>query len=155
MNCDDIKMMISEYLDNELPKEKDGILFTHLSSCSECREEFKSQNIIQHQVKLHKKQVPDRLEERVFNSIKQRQNQPSQTWLTRPMPVYVNYLLGIVIILIALFSYMQISALRYDLNNFQDRYDTAIERIQIQSQQMNLMMNNMPAVRITSNPAKL
>jgi LmbE family N-acetylglucosaminyl deacetylase len=37
--------------------------------------------------------------------------------------------MGLVILALILFSYLQISALRYDLNNFQDRYSNALERI--------------------------
>lgn len=156
MNCENILMMISLYLDNELPKEQEAFLFTHLSSCPKCREEFKQQNLIQHEIKINKKKVPEKLEERIFNSVKKKQTPSFQNLLTRPIPVYFSYLLGVVLIVIVLFSYLQISALRHDLNNFQDRYDSALQRIQLQTQQMNLMMSNMPAaVQINGNPSKL
>lgn len=155
MSCNDIKIMINEYLDNELPKGKDGVLFTHLSTCSECRDEFRQQNLIQHELMLHKLKVPDSLEERIFNSIKQRNRVSPSVMLAKPIPVYISYILGIVILTLMIFSYFQISALRYEVNIFQDNYESAMERIQIQTQQMNLIMNNMPAVQITGNPVKL
>ena len=73
MNCDDIKMMISDYIDNELQKEKEGFLFTHLASCRDCREEFKLQNQMQHEVKVNQKEVSGKFEERIFNSIERRE----------------------------------------------------------------------------------
>lgn len=154
MNCDDIKLMISEYLDDELPKGKDIILFTHLSGCTECREEFKHQNLIQHTVKLNRREVSGRLEQRIFNSI-QNEKRISVKWIARPVPAYINYILGLIIVLITLFSFMQVSSLRYDLNDIRARYDTAIDRIQYQSRQMDLIMNNVPAVRITGQPVKI
>ena len=72
MNCDNIKMMISDYLDTELPKGEEGFLFTHLATCSDCREDFKQQQLIQHEVKVNQKEVSEKFEERVVDSIELR-----------------------------------------------------------------------------------
>ena len=155
MNCHDIKMILSDYIDNELPKEKEGFLFSHLANCGECREEFKQQTQIQHEVKINQKEVSEEFEKRVFDSVRERRTTFTQRWITKPTPVYVNYVLGVVIIAITLFSFLQLSSLKNDLNNFQERYESAVERIQVQSQQMNLMMSNMPAVQISRRPPKM
>lgn len=141
-------MMISDYIDNELLKGEEGFLFTHLANCSECREEFKVQNQIQHEVKIHRKEVSENFEKRVFNSLQQRRKTFAQRWITKPTPVYVNYVLGFVIILITLFSFLQLSSLRYDLNSFRERYEASLQQMNYQASQMFLMMNSMPAVEI-------
>jgi predicted anti-sigma-YlaC factor YlaD len=148
MNCDNIKMMISDYLDNELPKEKEGFLFTHLSTCSDCREEFKQLQLIQHEVKVNQKEVGEKFEKRMFGSLSGRKMSFSQRWITKPTPVYVNYALGLVIIVITLFSFLQLSSLKYDLNIFQLRYEASLQQMNYQASQMYLMMNSMPAVEI-------
>ncbi|MDP2362910.1 MAG: zf-HC2 domain-containing protein, partial [Ignavibacteria bacterium] len=145
MNCDKIKMMISDYLDNELPKGEEGFIFTHLADCSDCREEFKMQNQIQHEVKFNQKEVSEKFEERVFNSVRERKTTFAQRWITKPTPVYVNYVLGVVIIIISLFSFLQLNSLRYDLNSFQERYETSLQQLNYQASQMFLMMNSIPA----------
>lgn len=155
MSCDNIKMMISDYIDNELPKGEEGFLFTHLANCSDCREEFKIQNQMQHEVKVNQKEVSGKFEERIFNSVRERKQTFARRWITKPTPVYVNYVLGIMIIVITLFSFLQLSSLRYDLNSFQERYESAIDRVQFQTQQINLMMNSIPAVQITGHPVKM
>lgn len=155
MNCDDIKLMISEYLDNELTKEKESFLFTHLSSCDECREEFKMQNSIQYEVKIHQKEVSEKFEQKVFDSIQNREKPFIQKWFTKPTPAYINYVLGIVIVVITLFSFLQLNSLRNDLNNFQEKYEVAFDKIQFQAQQINLMMNSIPAVQIIGYPVKM
>jgi len=155
MNCDGIKLMISEYLDDALLKEKEVLLFTHISICANCREEFKQQNLIQHTVKINQRDVPGRLEDRIFDSIRHGENKQQYRWFAKPVPAYINIILGIVLVIIVLFSYLQVSSLRYDLNDIKVRYDTALERIQYQSQQMNLLMNNAPAVKITGQPIKI
>ncbi len=149
MNCNDIKLMISEYLDNELTKEKEAFLFTHLSSCDECREEFKQQNLIQHEVKINQKEVNEKFEQRVFDSIQNKEQPIIKRWITRPTPVYVNYLLGVVIIVITLFSFLQLSSLRYDLNDYQQSYIESVTEIQSKTNQINFIMNSLPTATVT------
>ena len=148
MNCDDIKLMISEYLDGELGKEKEAFLFTHLSSCSDCREEFKIQNSIQHQTKLNQQEVSDGFEKRLFASVEARNKTFAHRWITKPTPVYFNYLLGVIVIAITLFSFMQTASLRNELYAFQLRYENSLQQINYQSMQMYNMMNSLPAVEI-------
>lgn len=94
MTCDDIRIMIYEYLDGELPKEKEAFLFIHLSNCVECREEFKQQNLIKHEVHIHQKEVSGRFEKRVFDSVKSSNKTFMKNYITRQSPVYFNYMLG-------------------------------------------------------------
>ncbi|MGA7720959.1 MAG: zf-HC2 domain-containing protein [Ignavibacteriaceae bacterium] len=155
MKCDEIKLMISEYLDDELSKEKEIMLFMHISGCPDCREEFKHQNLIQHTVKLHQHEVSDRLEQKIFNSIKDEKKSSVYKLINSPVPVYINFILGLVIVIIALFSFLQLTSLRNDLNDINAKYNTALEGIQYQSQQIDLMMSNMPAVKITGQPVKI
>jgi hypothetical protein len=141
-------MMISVYIDNELPKEQEGFLFTHLASCCECREEFKAQTKIEHEIKINQKEVNGKFEKKLFDSIRERKTAFSESWITKQTPVYLNYLLGAVIIVIMLFSFLQVASLRRDLNLFQERYEASIRQMNYQAGQMYLMMNSIPAVEI-------
>jgi anti-sigma factor RsiW len=38
MKCEDIQLMMSAYIDDSLDSESQGTMFTHLVTCSECRE---------------------------------------------------------------------------------------------------------------------
>lgn len=148
MNCHDIKLMISEYLDGELSNEKESFLFTHLSSCGDCREEFKIQNSIQHQTKINQKEVSGDFEKKLFAEIEKQEKTFAHRFITKPTPVYINYLLGLIVIAITLFSFMQTASLRNELYAFQLRYETSLEQINYQSMQMYNMMNSLPAVEI-------
>ncbi len=148
MNCGDIKIMIFEYLDSELNKEKEAMLFTHLSACAECRDEFKLQNLIKHEVQIHQKEVTGNFEKRVFETIKHKRKTLAQKYFTRQSPVYFNYMLGGVIIIIVLLSFLQIGSLRTDLNGFQERYENTLLQMQNQTRQWNAIINSVPAVRI-------
>jgi len=148
MNCEDIKLVISDYLDGEFSKEQESFLFTHLASCSDCREDFKIQSSIQHTTKTNMKEVPESFEKKLFAGIEKEEKTFANRWITKPTPVYFNYILGVVILALTLFSFYQISTLRYDLNVFQSRYETSLQQINYQSMQMYNMMNSLPAIEI-------
>ena len=147
MDCEQINLMISEYLDNELDKGKEGILFSHLSKCSECREEVETQNLIQNKIKLHQKEVSERFEEKIYSSIKNKMH--VQAPVAKRAYIYSSYTLAFVVSVIALISFLMFSSIKSDLNKLEQKYGAAVERIQFQNQQLNLMMRNMPAVQIT------
>lgn len=149
MNCDDIKLMISEYIDNELTKEKEAFLFTHLSSCTDCREEFKMQNSIQHEVKINLKNVGERFEQKVFDSIQKKEQPLIKRWITKPTPAYINYVLGFAIIMITLFSFLQFSSFKDDLNNYQESYMKSVVEINSKTNQINFLMNSLPTATVT------
>jgi predicted anti-sigma-YlaC factor YlaD len=153
MNCDDIKMLVSDYIDNELTKEKEAFFFAHLSSCPDCREEFKLQNRIQHQVQANQKEVNDKFEKRLYTSIQNKQKTFNSNRLTKQSPVYVNFILALFVLAITIFSFLQVGSLRNDLKLFQQRYEASIQQINYQSMQMYQLMNSMPAVEIQTQRA--
>jgi predicted anti-sigma-YlaC factor YlaD len=42
MNCKEVRILFTELYDNELNQEMSSILKRHLSSCSECKVEYKT-----------------------------------------------------------------------------------------------------------------
>ena len=148
MECERYLMLIQEYIDEELPKGSEGDLFTHLSICADCREDFKQQNIIKHAVKISQKEISPALEKRVFENIKTTQKSFAHKYLTRQSPVYINYILGAMLLVLILLSLFQISSLRGDLNDFKQQYETASLQLQNQSRQFNAVLNSIPAIKI-------
>jgi predicted anti-sigma-YlaC factor YlaD len=148
MNCDNIKIMVCEYIDGELPKGKEAILFTHLSGCSECRDEFKQQNLIKHEVQIHQREVTDKLEKRVFETIKSKRKTFAQKFITRQSPVYFNYMLGGIIIIIALLSFFQIGSLRADLDDFKGKYSLSLGEQNELMQKINSLLINQSPVKV-------
>ncbi|HTP13974.1 MAG TPA: zf-HC2 domain-containing protein, partial [Bacteroidota bacterium] len=47
MNCDDYQRDFSRLMDNELGEEECASLFTHMGTCSTCREFFRTSMLIQ------------------------------------------------------------------------------------------------------------
>ncbi|HEX2983955.1 MAG TPA: zf-HC2 domain-containing protein, partial [Ignavibacteriales bacterium] len=69
MNCDKYQIMIQEYGDNELPKEKEYDMFLHLAECPECREFFKQIRTISASLKKGEAEVPDSVEKAILETI--------------------------------------------------------------------------------------
>ncbi len=137
MNCDNIKMMISDYLDNELPKEKEGFLFTHLATCSDCREEFKQQQLIQHEVKVNQKEVSEKFEERVFSTISHNYKVINTRILTQKSFIAISSIAAIFLLIASIFLYAQST-------KFQKRLQDASKQIDFQNRAIKALMVTIP-----------
>ncbi|MBI9073013.1 MAG: hypothetical protein JEY94_15535 [Melioribacteraceae bacterium] len=69
MGQNDLKIMINEYFDGELDKEKETLLFTRLSLDDEARDYFKDLNMIKTATEQTLEEFPFGLEERIMYSV--------------------------------------------------------------------------------------
>jgi|GEM_PF-1357492 len=148
INCEVFDIMISEYMDNELPKEREASLFAHISVCENCRHEFKQQNMIKYEISKNKEAFPEELEQRIFSSIKERAPQPLYNRFNKPISVFVSYGMAVILVVIIMFSFWQIQKMRTEVGTLREAYRVSYERVQTQTREMNLIMNNMPAYRV-------
>ncbi len=42
MNCEEVRILFSELYDNDLNQEMSSVVKEHLSSCQECKDEYKT-----------------------------------------------------------------------------------------------------------------
>lgn len=147
MNCDEIKLMISEYLDNELLKEKETFLFTHLFSCDGCREEFKVQNQIQNEVKKNQKEVSEKFEQRVFDSIANKKSESVPRNTARS--VFISSSIAAIVIFLIAFSLF----LFFQMSNYSKQLETATKQMSQQTELIRVLMHNVPAVQVTPQNA--
>jgi predicted anti-sigma-YlaC factor YlaD len=129
--------MISEYLDNELTKEKEAFLFTHLSSCDECREEFKQQNLIQHEVKINQKEVNEKFEQRVFDSIIKREKHKTSTIFTKRVFASVPYAVSIILLIVSIYLFTQSA-------NYLQQLQQVSSKIEEQDKLIKVLFNSIP-----------
>ena len=69
MNKSELQLMINQYLDGELEKSKEPLLFTHLSNDEESRDYFKELSSIKAALQDSVEDFPDYLEERILYSL--------------------------------------------------------------------------------------
>lgn len=137
MNCDNILAMISEYLDNELSKENEGYLFTHLASCKSCREELKRQSLFQNNLLLQQKEIRERQEERIFNSILKRENSITPPSSKIRFVNWVTYAAAFTLLLAAVYFSSQAS-------NYQKRLEKESIKIEEQGELIRILFDSLP-----------
>lgn len=141
MQCEKTMMMINDYIDGELEKEKEAFLFSHIAECHSCREEFKQQSKIKHEVIINQKEVSPQFEERIFRAIKRKETTSIKKYFNRQSPNYFSYMLGGIVILILLWSLHQIGTLRADLDEFKGKYEAALFEYNSQSKRLNFLIS--------------
>lgn len=143
MDCEKYKYLIQEFYDRELDKGKEAFIFTHLSTCSECRDFFSSLNTLTLAASEEKIKYPSSIEERIFFSIDQLNSRNNIPWVNKKVPAYVLYVLTVVIIAMGF----------YLLKSTTDYRNELTETIQIVKQKdidMQMIMNSLEEVKVVS-----
>ncbi len=143
MNSDQIKQMADLFLDGELEKEKEPLLFTQLSLNEEAREYFKKLHALKTSVELDEKEFPVHLEENIFNSISKKEFNKERNPVIKK--VFANIAYGFTIVLIVLTVF-----LLSKLNEYDNRVNQITKQIQFQNQTIELLYNSLPAAVISS-----
>jgi len=117
MNHDDIKIMIDEYLDGELNKEKENYLFSVLSSDKDAREYFKQMNRLKIFVGAGAENYPDSLDRKIQKRINSSTSSFKSIFTGKNILYYTAY----AVILILLFA----GYILFDKYDFQKEQLTA------------------------------
>lgn len=141
MNCEKYQMLIQSFLDGELEKEKEGIIFTHLSQCQDCREFMKGINLLNSTAQAEIKEFPLSLDENIMRAIEKRETHKHSNIFTFRMPAYVSYALGIIIILLGIYLFDTTREYRFEMRE-------AVSTMKEQNQQIQQIMNSLPEVEV-------
>ena len=79
MKCNDIKTVIDEYLDDELPSNELKLVDDHINSCDTCRQLIEDARHVQHMLNdLPLEEPAPGFEQRLFAAVRRQYPQPSQ-----------------------------------------------------------------------------
>lgn len=151
MNTEEIKLMTDEFLDGELDKNKEPILFTHLSLDDEAREYFKSLNSIKSVIESTIEEFPESLDSRILYSITSTNKRNIFFTVKSNIPALLSYTLSVLLLVVSLLFYFQTVSYR-------DNLDKKIEQVDQKNQMIELLMNSLPLTEITAsyaNPVKV
>lgn len=148
MNCNDINTMIHSYLDDELEKGKEIILFTHIAQCAECRRDFKLFSRIQNDLRRGQAEFPDELEKRIINTIRKKENKMQSGFLPSNIPSRYVYALGLTVVIVIIAFYGMLRELQGNAEQYRVKYDAAMMQVNMQQKQIDLIMNGIPSVKI-------
>lgn len=148
MHCNDFEILMNEYNDGELQKEKEPLLFAHLAQCERCREDFKLYSNMQFKYREKFDEYPDTLDSRIMATLKNRQPVPDKTLFQKQVPVY--YLQAAVVAVLALVVYVvfQMREFDYRIENQKSQYMQIFEAVRYQEQQMNRLMDDAPSAKV-------
>ena len=159
----EIEYQISRFIDNDLTDNEQIELFAFMKENKEAREilqdylkinreayakynaEIPGLSIsggIKQKEKTETKIVPkETLSNHTKSYMKKGENIIIQKYIKRRSPVYFNYILGGMIIIIVLLSFLQIGSIRTDLNDFKGKYEAALFEYKFQSNRLNDIIN--------------
>jgi hypothetical protein len=148
MNCDEAGLLINLFIDKEIDEGKEKELFSHLAECNQCREEFRMLRSSQKTFHNSLIEYPERLDQRVIESLKKKDMKRKNSIFTKRLPAYYLYAASIsVIIILALFlfrtnDYNQQREM--DMNNL----NVMLAREYEQGEYINFIMNQLPGIKI-------
>ena len=143
MDCEKYKYLIQEFHDGELDKGKEAFIFTHLSTCSECRDFFSSLNTLSLAASEENTEFPSLLETRIFYSIDQKNTGNNILWVNKKVPAYVLYLLSVVIIAMGFYLFKSTTEYRNELHE-------AVQIVKQKDKEMQLIMNSLDEIKVES-----
>jgi hypothetical protein len=151
MNTEEIKLMADEFLDGELDKNKEPILFTHLSLDEEAREYFKSLNSIKSVMDSTIEEFPESLDSRILYSITTTHKKNIFFTVKNNIPALLSYALTIMLFIISILFYSQTL-------NYRETIDQKNQQVIQQNKTIELLMNSLPMTEVTAtyaNPVKV
>jgi len=143
MNTEEIKIMTDEFLDGELEKNKEPILFTHLSLDDDAREYFKSLNSIKSVVESTIEEFPDSLDSRILYSITSTNKRNIFFTVKSNIPALLSYTLAILLIVVSVAFYSQTV-------DYRETLDKKIEQVDQKNQMIELLMNSLPQTEVNA-----
>ena len=144
MLCENVKLMIQSYTDDELEKGKEAFIFTHLAECEECREYFKKSSGLTAAVQNDIKEFPQLLERRILTSLTEQKNVKQNVFFSNVVQKALPYIITVIFLSVSLYFFGQTSAYR-------DKLDEAVEEIKTQKIKIELLYNSLPQAVVEGN----
>jgi hypothetical protein len=151
MNTEDIKLMVDEFLDGQLAKNKEPILFTHLSLDEEARDYFKSLNSIKGVMESTIEEFPESLDSRILYSISATNKRNVFFTVKHNIPALLSYTLAVLLLVVSILFYSETVSYRNSL-------EQKNQQVMQQTQMIELLMNSLPMTEVTAsypNPVKV
>lgn len=151
MNCQNINNLIHDYFNNELSTEQESFLFTHLAQCKECKTNFKAMNRVHYEFRKEESDIPEQLEQRIFNTIKNRESHAHTISSTKRLPAYFVYGYGILLTLFSVFMTYEFYDLRNETMKYKESFEITIGQLNSQQKQMSSLLKIIPAVKVRAS----
>ena len=109
MSTEELKTWINLFVDGELDKEKEPILFTQLSQNDEARDYLKQVNMIRSAVDKTAEEFPVELEERIYSSIRKTEENKNLKFSLPKIFMGFSYAMAIILIFASVFLFSKMN----------------------------------------------
>ena len=151
MNCENINNFIHDYFDNELSTEQESFLFTHLAQCEGCKANFRALNRVQFEFRKEESEFPERLEERIFDTIRNKEHRVATNSPGKRLPTYLIYGYGVLVTIISVFMTYRFFDIKEETLDYKGTLESTITQIDVQKRQISMLINEMPAVKVRAS----
>jgi hypothetical protein len=148
MNCNEIELLINKYLDKEIEKSDEPVLFTHLANCNNCREEFRLLNGAQKAFKESLEEYPEQLERRIISSMKKKETRKKGSVFLRPIPAVYLYAASIAVLFLLTLYFIRVYEFNQIMSEDKLRMKTILTREYEQEQHLKGIINLIPSVKV-------
>ena len=131
--------MIDSYLDGELNRGDEDILFEQLAVNPEAREYLRKVNLVSNQTRLSAAEFPSTLEQNILNSVNKRTASPFTP--AARLTGYFAAGISIILLIVTLFLLGQVSDYRTEIR-------TVLNRVEKQDQMIEALYNSFPAAEV-------
>ena len=141
MNCKDYQLCIHEFLENELIKEDQKLLFSHLGECEVCRDYFSAAALLNSTIVEEKNLFPEFLDEEILSKLPKEKSFTFEGFFTVKIPAYFAYALVAIVILLSLTLLNEVTQYKHEL------HQTA-QQLKEQKRTVELLFNSLPPVEV-------
>lgn len=173
---ENIEHLISQYIDNELDEmktkilferlnndpeartalrsyliiEKEAYLFTHLSTNGDLFAKFEIEKKNTHQEFVIPKELNAGFKQKLISRTELRKSNAGH-WTKRQKPVYVSYLLGLIIVFLLFISLNQINGLRDEIVLANKQLIISNDHIKTQNETIRVLLNSLPVLKVNAS----
>jgi predicted anti-sigma-YlaC factor YlaD len=148
MNCNEAELLVHLFLDKETDEVGEKELFAHLAVCSKCREELRQMQNTQKVFINSLEEYPERLDNRIIKTLKEKETIRKGSLLTRRLPAYYLYAASVAVIVILALYFFRINDYNYQRNLDMNNLNVLLNREYEQGEYINLLMNQLPAIKV-------
>ncbi len=143
MSTEELKTWINLFVDGELDKEKEPILFTQLSQNDEARDYLKQVNMIRSAVDKTAEEFPVELEERIYSSIRKTEENKNLKFSLPKIFMGFSYAMAIILIFASVFLFSK-------MNDYKNNLEAMARQIGAKNQMIETLFNSLPPALVNS-----
>ena len=143
MKNEEIEIMINEFIDGELEKGKEPLLFSTLSQNEKARDYFKNLSLIKGAAYDSALRYPDDLDVKIITSLGSQFEQRSSWKFNTRRYSFLGYAAAIILLFLSMFFFNQSA-------NYQRDLEMVTHRVNEQQQMLQLLFNSLPAAEVNT-----